>query len=170
MIHHLNDEKELQLALDLAHSHIAGCIPSATRPRAQLLTALDRHLEQVSRINIFVFSLSAEGKKAKLIGRFLRIGSLDLELWQPIRGDTVQQEFLDSCGEGVNHIAFTVEDYDKEYANLVEKQGIRLVFGSKPPIAPSGGGGYFDTRKEGHNIILELMTPFTDREVPEWLP
>ncbi len=73
--------------------------------------------------------MTAEGKKAKLIGRFLRIGSLNLELWEPIRGATVQQEFLDSVGEGVNHIAFTVDDYEKEYVDLVEKQGIRLVFG-----------------------------------------
>ena len=103
--------------------------------------------------------MTEEGKKAKLIGRVLRIGSLNLELWQPIRGNTVQQEFLDTCGEGINHIAFAVDDYDKEYANLVDKHGIRLVFGSKPPISAEGGGAYFDTREEGHNIILELMTP-----------
>ena len=103
--------------------------------------------------------MTEEGKKAKLIGRVLRIGSLSLELWQPIRGKTVQQEFLDSCGEGINHIAFTVDDYDKEYAELVEKQGFRLIFGSKPPVSAEGGGAYFDTRKEGQNIILELMTP-----------
>ncbi len=114
--------------------------------------------------------LTAEGKKAKLIGRFLRIGSLNLELWQPMRGATVQQEFLDSCGEGVNHIAFTVDDYEKEYVNLVEKQGIRLVFGSKPPISAGVQAGYFDTRKEGHNTILELMVPSPDRELIEWLP
>ena len=108
--------------------------------------------------------MTEEGKKAKLIGRYLRIGSLNLELWQPIRGETVQQEFLDDYGEGINHIAFTVDDYDKEYVNLVEKQGIRLVFGAKPPVSAEGVGGYFDTRKEGHNIILELMTPMAGLE------
>jgi|TARA_Y100000310_G_scaffold344554_1_gene457937 methylmalonyl-CoA/ethylmalonyl-CoA epimerase len=111
--------------------------------------------------------MTAEGKKAKLIGRFLRIGSLNLELWEPIRGATVQQEFLDSVGEGVNHIAFTVDDYEKEYVDLVEKQGIRLVFGAKPPIS-AGGAGYFDTRKEGHNTILELMAVSPDRDFIEW--
>ena len=111
--------------------------------------------------------MTAEGKKAKLIGRFLRIGSLNLELWEPIRGATVQQEFLDSVGEGVNHIAFTVDDYEKEYVDLVEKQGIRLVFGAKPPIS-AGGAGDFDTRKEGHNTILELMAVSPDRDFIEW--
>lgn len=114
--------------------------------------------------------LTAEGKKAKLIGRFLRVGSLNLELWQPLRGATVQQEFLDSCGEGINHIAYTVDDYEKEYVDLVEKQGIRLVFGSRPPFSAGPKGGYFDTRKEGHNIILELMVLSPDHELPEWLP
>ncbi|HJN53062.1 MAG: VOC family protein [Pseudomonadales bacterium] len=114
--------------------------------------------------------MTAEGKKAKLLGKFLRVGSLNLELWQPIRGATVQQEFLDSCGEGINHIAYTVDDYEKEYVELVEKQGIRLVFGSRPPFSGRAQAGYFDTRKEGHNIILELMVLSPDYEVPQWLP
>ena len=113
--------------------------------------------------------LTAEGKKAKLIGIFLHVGNMNLELWEPLRGATVQQEFLDSCGEGVNHLAYTVDDYDKEYADLVEKQGIRHVFGAKPPSEGDHQAGYFDTRKKGHNIIIELMGRSYEG-FPEWLP
>ncbi len=98
--------------------------------------------------------ITMEGKKAKLIGRFIQIGSLMIELWQPVRGETVQQEFLNSRGEGVNHIAFHVDDLDKERDKLVEK-GIPVVFSVKDQ---NGYMAYFDARKVG-NILIELIQP-----------
>jgi len=98
--------------------------------------------------------VTMEGKKAKLIGRFIHIGSLLIELWQPVRGETVQQEFLNSRGEGVNHIAFHVDDLDKEKDKLVEK-GIPVVFSVKDE---NGYMAYFDARKVG-NILIELIQP-----------
>ena len=98
--------------------------------------------------------ITMEGKKAKLIGRFIQIGSLMIELWQPVRGETVQQEFFNSRGEGVNHIAFHVDDLDKERDKLVEK-GIPVVFSVKDQ---NGYMAYFDARKVG-NILIELIQP-----------
>jgi len=98
--------------------------------------------------------VTMEGKKAKLIGRFIHIGSLLIELWQPVRGETIQQEFLNSRGEGVNHIAFHVDDLDKEKDKLVEK-GIPVVFSVKDE---NGYMAYFDARKVG-NILIELIQP-----------
>jgi methylmalonyl-CoA/ethylmalonyl-CoA epimerase len=98
--------------------------------------------------------VTMEGKKAKLIGRFIHIGSLLLELWQPVRGETVQQEFLNSRGEGINHIAFNVDDLDRERDKLVEK-GIPVVFSVKDE---NGYMAYFDARKFG-NILIELIQP-----------
>jgi 4-hydroxyphenylpyruvate dioxygenase-like putative hemolysin len=98
--------------------------------------------------------ITMEGKKAKLIGRFIHIGSLVIELWQPVRGETVQQEFLNSRGEGVNHIAFHVDDLDRERDKLVEK-GIPVVFSAKDQ---NGYMAYFDARKVG-NILIELIQP-----------
>ena len=98
--------------------------------------------------------VTMEGKKAKLVGRFIHIGSLLIELWQPIRGETVQQEFLNSRGEGVNHIAFHVDDLDRERDKLVAK-GIPVVFSVKDE---NGYMAYFDTRKVG-NILIELIQP-----------
>ena len=98
--------------------------------------------------------VTMEGKKAKLVGRVIYIGSLMIELWQPIRGETVQQEFLNSRGEGMNHIAFHVDDLDKERDKLVEK-GIPVVFSVKDQ---NGDMAYFDARKVG-NILIELIQP-----------
>ena len=98
--------------------------------------------------------VTMEGKKAKLIGRFIHIGSLLIELWQPVRGETVQQEFLDSRGEGVNHIAFHVDDLDREKEKMAEK-GIPVVFTVRDE---EGYMAYFDTRKV-NNILIELIQP-----------
>jgi len=98
--------------------------------------------------------VTMEGKKAKLVGRFINIGSLLIELWQPVRGETVQQEFLDSRGEGVNHIAFHVDDLAREKAKLVEK-GIPVLFSVKDE---EGDMAYFDARKAG-NTLIELIQP-----------
>jgi catechol 2,3-dioxygenase-like lactoylglutathione lyase family enzyme len=98
--------------------------------------------------------VTMEGKKAKLVGRFIHIGSLLIELWQPVRGETVQQEFLNSRGEGMNHIAFHVDDLDKEKAKLAEK-GIPVVFSVRDE---EGYMAYFDARKFG-NILIELIEP-----------
>jgi len=98
--------------------------------------------------------ITMEGKKAKLVGRFIHIGSLRIEFWQPVRGETVQQEFLNSRGEGVNHLAFHVDDLDREKDKLVEK-GIPVVFSVKDQ---NGYMAYFDARKVG-NILIELAQP-----------
>ncbi|MDP2919446.1 MAG: VOC family protein [Dehalococcoidia bacterium] len=112
--------------------------------------------------------MTSEGKKAKLIGRMVGIGNLNLEFWQPIRGDTVQQEFLDSNGEGINHLAFSVDNYDEAYNLWFAEKGIRFIFGSRPPPTPQpGGGGYFDLRK-GHNTIFELIHLPPGHDVVEW--
>lgn len=49
--------------------------------------------------------------RAKLA--FIRLGQVQLELIQPLGGDTSWQQFLDRNGEGVQHIAFQVGDLDK---------------------------------------------------------
>jgi methylmalonyl-CoA/ethylmalonyl-CoA epimerase len=40
----------------------------------------------------------------------LKAGQVDLEFLQPLGDDTSWKEYLDSSGEGVQHIAFKVED------------------------------------------------------------
>jgi methylmalonyl-CoA/ethylmalonyl-CoA epimerase len=112
------------------------------------------YYQSLGIVNEATDRVTMEGKKAKLIGRFIHIGSLLLELWQPVRGETVQQEFLDSRGEGVNHIAFNVDDLDRERDKLVEK-GIPIVFSVKDE---TGYMAYFDARKFG-NILIELIQP-----------
>lgn len=103
--------------------------------------------------------LKAYGKPAdasfNVIERTVWIGSLQLEFMQPIKGESTFKEFLDSKGEGVHHIAFTVDDFDKEVAELVEK-GIPVVLsGTSLTI---GRFTHFDISKVG-DVILKLYQP-----------
>jgi len=85
--------------------------------------------------------------------RFVQVGPIHFELVQPVEGESPQKEFIASRGEGVNHIAFTVDDLDRETAKLVEK-GVPIIITGRQQDGT--GFAYFDTRKVG-NIIIELI-------------
>lgn len=81
------------------------------------------------------------------------MGPIQLELVQPVSGKSVQQEFLDKHGEGINHLGFFVDDIEKESAKLVKK-GFKDVSSGK--FVGGGGFAYFDTGKVG-GIMFELI-------------
>ncbi len=99
--------------------------------------------------------LMEKGKPAdprrKLKIRMAQIGPVTFELIQQLEGESVHKEFIESIGEGISHIAFTVDDFDKERIKLVEK-GASVILGRKD----QHGFAYFDTRKFG-NVIIELI-------------
>jgi methylmalonyl-CoA/ethylmalonyl-CoA epimerase len=80
---------------------------------------------------------------------FFKMGELDAELLQPSGGESLLQEFLDTCGEGVHHVAYIAEDLDGEIANLV-KNGAKVLTTGR---AARGGFAYLET---GGGIVLEL--------------
>jgi len=84
--------------------------------------------------------------------RFVQIGPFRLELVQPVEGGLIFKEFLKSKGEGVHHIAYLVDDLEKETAELTQK-GIPVITRVK---TQTFGFAYFDIRKIG-NVIIELI-------------
>jgi len=86
--------------------------------------------------------------------RFVQISSFQLELVQPVEGETIYKEFLKSKGEGVHHIAYIVDDLEGETAKLAKK-GIPVI--TRVYRGSTGAGfAYFDIRKVG-NVIIELI-------------
>ena len=79
----------------------------------------------------------------------LKTGVLDIELLQPTSGNSVLHEFIASGLEGVHHVAYVVEDVEKETAAMVE-QGARVITSGK---TPRGSFYYLET---GGGIIMEL--------------
>jgi methylmalonyl-CoA/ethylmalonyl-CoA epimerase len=78
---------------------------------------------------------------------------IKIELIQPLEKADLLQDFLTKKGEGINHVAFAVEDLDKEVAKL-QKRGLKPIFIAKR--STGHGGVYFDTRETG-GTIFELI-------------
>src|SRR3974377_2080587 len=81
---------------------------------------IQKTVDNLSKIGIGPFAnLNAEptvkweenGKPidVKLKMKFAKFGSLEIELIEPI-SQCMQKEFLDKKGEGVNHVAYFVDD------------------------------------------------------------
>jgi methylmalonyl-CoA/ethylmalonyl-CoA epimerase len=93
---------------------------------------------------------SLSDAEAKLA--FLDMGNLQVEIIQPLGGKSTWQEFLDTRGEGIHHIAFSVKDI-----NGVEKKFEMQDM----PVVQNGGwdGGAYSYIDASKNLgcILELL-------------
>lgn len=92
-------------------------------------------------------SRSPDNPRTSRIAR-VRKGGAVLEIIQPLQGRWINKEFLETVGEGVNHIAFAVDDLAAERAQMVG-MGFAIVLETQKAI-------YFDTRATG-NVIIELV-------------
>jgi len=81
------------------------------------------------------------------------MGEVELELIQPVEGESPHKEFLDSKGEGIQHIACVVDDLDSEVDKL-NKQGVSVLLRAKRP-GGRGGVAYLDLGVAG--LIIELI-------------
>ena len=94
-------------------------------------------------------------KKGRIRGRFAQTGSMDIEFIEPVQGDSLHREFLNKHGDGINHIAFTVEDINQEVDELVGR-GVKLVCRGETPDGIKFA--FFDTGKIG-DVLIELVQP-----------
>jgi methylmalonyl-CoA/ethylmalonyl-CoA epimerase len=87
---------------------------------------------------------------AKIMGATL--GGIQLELIQPLAKESPHREFLETKGEGIQHIMVVVDDIEKEIKRLTDK-GCTVLLDIRMP----GGrhGAYIDLNAGG--IILEMF-------------
>jgi methylmalonyl-CoA epimerase len=88
--------------------------------------------------------------RAKLA--FFQMGSLSLELIEPVGEPSTWKEFLDEHGESVHHIAFRIKDMDKVLESLDEK-GIPAI---QRGDYTGGRYAYVDSAP-ALGVILELL-------------
>jgi len=85
--------------------------------------------------------------------KLTHMGHVQLELVQPVSGESVQKEFLTKYGEGINHLAFFIDNLDKEVAKCT-KRGSQVM--SSGRFVGGGGFAYLDTDRVG-GVIFELI-------------
>lgn len=125
---------------------------------------LDKTIERLSSLGIGPFQprvLPPDAKEwfrgkpfnpsGKLKLSCAMMGDIELELIQPVEGESPHKEFLDSKGEGIQHIACLVEDLDGEVEKLT-RQGVSVLLRARRKV---GGVAYLDLGVAG--LIIELI-------------
>lgn len=83
------------------------------------------------------------------------LGGLEVELIQPLKGESIYKEFLEEKGEGLHHLAFVVEDVDAEITDL-EKKGFKVL---QTGAMPNTKWAYLDTDEPGGMVIELCQAP-----------
>ena len=79
------------------------------------------------------------------------LGGMELEFIQPIDGDSPHMEFLKEKGEGIQHLAFTVDNLEKGVESLKEKGASVQMHSDLGPLKVA----YMDMQTSG--LVFELM-------------
>jgi len=101
-------------------------------------------------------NVSSESKDLsfKARARIGYVGPVAFEFIQPLEGNSIYHESLESRGEGVAEMTFTVADLEKEAATM-KYRGIPVVLSGKSEKSPAFA--CFDTRENGGNIVIKLI-------------
>jgi catechol 2,3-dioxygenase-like lactoylglutathione lyase family enzyme len=89
-----------------------------------------------------------------------------LELIQPVRGESIYAEFLADRGEGIHHIAVYVESLKQTISDLAADGFSLLQSGHGYGLDGDGGYAYFDTSSE-LGVILEALERPKRRRTPD---
>ena len=89
----------------------------------------------------------------KLKYKFANVDNMQFQLCQPGDGDTPQKRFLESHGEGVFHLGFSVPDVDAAEA-AATKAGLGILGRGRLP--DGSGFTYFDTANAGAGVNLQV--------------
>lgn len=85
---------------------------------------------------------------------FFRVGDVRLELLEPTDPASAVAKFLDTRGEGLHHLAFTVEDINERIAEL-KSAGLRMIDETPRPGAHQMQIAFVHP-KSTHGVLTEL--------------
>jgi len=97
----------------------------------------------------------ATNDKDGLTAAFLRAGDAEVELLQPLRGDTPVGKFLAKRGPGLHHIAVAVPDIEKAIADA-QAQGLEMI-DAEPRIGLHGTRIAFVHPKSVGGVLTEFV-------------
>lgn len=85
---------------------------------------------------------------------FLPIGDTEIELLESTSDDGAIAKFIEKKGEGIQHIAFKVDNIEESLKELKEK-GIRLI-DEKPRLGAGGAKIAFLHPKSTNGVLIEI--------------
>ena len=105
-----------------------------------------------------ILGLKFEGtetvQEQKVTTAFFPVGDSEVELLESTAPDGPIAKYLEKRGEGIQHIAFRVDNLEEALAELKDK-GIRLI-DEKPRHGAGGAKIAFLHPKSTHGVLIEL--------------
>jgi len=117
------------------------------------------------RADIKKFYYGEKGNfKARLA--FAELGQIELEIVQPLEGESIWSDFLRDHGGGIHHIRFNVDDVEPVRNYLAEKEIVSAQHGSG--LRPGTNFMYFAS-EEKIGFVIEVMNALagTDGHTPK---
>jgi len=117
-----------------------------------------RSIENTSELLSNILGLKVAGKEIveeqKVKVAFLPLGDSELELLESTSPESPIARFIEKKGEGIQHIAFRVDNLEKALEKL-KKEGVRLI-DEKPRYGAGGAKIAFLHPKSTNGILIEL--------------
>jgi methylmalonyl-CoA/ethylmalonyl-CoA epimerase len=115
-------------------------------------------IEEAKKLFQDTLGLEFEGSETvaeqKVTTAFFPVGDSEVELLESTAPDGPIAKYLEKRGEGIQHIAFRVENIEEALAELKEK-GIRLI-DEKPRLGAGGAKIAFLHPKSTHGVLIEI--------------
>jgi methylmalonyl-CoA/ethylmalonyl-CoA epimerase len=100
------------------------------------------------------FEGSETVEEQRVTTAFFPVGESEVELLESTSPDGPVAKYIDKKGEGIQHVAFRVENLEEEFSEL-KKKGIRLI-DEKPRIGAGGAKIAFLHPKSTNGVLVEL--------------
>jgi methylmalonyl-CoA/ethylmalonyl-CoA epimerase len=115
-------------------------------------------IEEAKKLFHDILGLRFEGtetvQEQKVTTAFFPVGESEVELLESTAPDGPIAKYLEKRGEGIQHIAFRVDNLERALAELKDK-GIRLI-DEKPRKGAGGAKIAFLHPKSTHGVLIEL--------------
>lgn len=116
------------------------------------------NIDETKRFWTDVLGLKFEGseivEEQKVTTAFFPVGDSEVELLESTAPDGPIARYLEKKGEGIQHIAFRVENIEKALEELKEK-GVKLI-DEKPRKGAGGAKIAFLHPRSTHGVLVEL--------------
>lgn len=117
-----------------------------------------KSIDEVRRLYEEILGIPFEGTETvaeqKVTTAFFPVGDSEIELLESTDPDGPIAKFIEKRGEGIQHIAFRVENLEEALEELKQK-GIKLI-DEKPRIGAGGAKIAFLHPKSTFGVLIEL--------------
>ncbi|MCK8059543.1 MULTISPECIES: methylmalonyl-CoA epimerase [unclassified Fusibacter] len=117
-----------------------------------------KNLDETLKFYTEVLGLECQGtetvEEQKVRVAFLPIGDTEVELLESTSEDGPIAKFIEKNGEGMQHIAFKVENIEEAIQHMLDK-GMRMI-DEKPRYGAGGAKIAFVHPKSSNRVLVEL--------------